>query len=542
MALKYRSLTDYKQIMDGDKEGYNLGLDGAMFLKQEVTPRVFQAPAIGTQGKSVSGVSASTDISAAASPATLKVQLGYPTGVGSVVTASIATAGLTSGALIAAALETAVNSALSAAGEDGRVWVDFDAGGPDQYTVSHQSTGVSATVAITNGTSNNIADDLKLGLANTGTESPGIDDVDFLLYTTGGPTFGQPIESNSHRSGRFHSRIVKKKKVAEFGFQTYVNMSGDAGDSIDKTVRLLWKNLLGKETVTASTEIKYTQDLPNFYFSMVRVSTVFAEYYTGAYVKENSLAFPGTGPATCDWKGKAAKRVIAGLGKIDGVVTASAVVGLEATHAGRYDATAPVMVVDQDGRTIVAGADGSLLINSIDLNTDELTLSAAVTVSDNGYVVPWHPGAIQQTGRDAVFTDLEGSFKLRSTGSNIDVSNIALSFNQNHTDLDGYYGRDSNAGFVAGGRLDMNLEVTFDLSSKETMSEIVQSSKFLGFTPQIVLGNTGLGRYLDISATNWIPEVPNIEVPENGPTPVTLKGMLYQSQPGARDPIAVKFR
>lgn len=387
--------------------------------------------------------------------------------------------------------------------------------------------------------SDNVADDLKLGVANGGTESVGTDDQDFLLYTTGGPTYNQPVTSNTHRSGRFHSDIIKAKKVAEFNFQTFVNMEGDAGDSLDASVRLLWKNLLGTETVTASTKIGYTQGLPNFYLSMVRVSTIFGEYFTGGYVKENTLTFPGDGPATCAWAGKAEKRVIAGLGQINGAVVADANVILQDGQTDRYDAGAYVMVVDPDGRTILAGADGSVTISSITAATHTLTLSEAVSVSDLGYIVPWHPGAVQETGRDNIFTDLEGSFKLSQSDSEIDVTNITLAFNNNHTDHDGYFGRDANAGFAAGGRLDMTMTVAFDLSN-ENFSKIVQSSNFAGFDPEVVLG-ASTGRRMRIRAPKWIPSVPNIEVPENGVTPISLEGMLFPTAPGTKDPIAVDF-
>lgn len=530
---KYRSKTDYKQIMDGDKQGYNLGLDGAIFLKQESIPRAFQAPSIGTQGKSTSAASPSLDISAV-----IDTDLKISVDGGAVIVVTLVPAGKTTGLLIAAELESKINTALQAANQDGRVWVEF-AGG--LYVVHSQSTGLTSSVVITNAVSASITDELKLGVANGGVEATGVDDTDFLLYTTGGPTFMQPIESNTHRSGRYHSGIVKKKKVAEFAFQTFINMKGAAGASLDAAVKLLWKNLLGKETVTASTSIEYVQDLPNFYMSLVRVSTIFAEYFTGAYVKENTVTFPGAGPATCDWKGKASTRVIAGLAKISGAVSASTDVIVVADQEKRFDPTAPVMVMDPDGRTILYGADGTLTVASIDDALNKIVLSSAVTVSTAGYIVPWHPGAVQQSGKDAIFTDLIGSFKLTSAGSPIDTTNVVLAFKNDHDDLDGYFGRDANAGFVAGKRLTMTLDVTFDLTSQETMAEIVQSSKFGGFSPEIKLGDASLGRYLQITAPNWIPEVPKIEVPENGPTPVTLSGTLYQSSPGAHDPVKLKF-
>ncbi len=532
---KFRSKTDYAQIYAGDRGGMNLGLDGAIFLKQEAVARTFQAPSIGTQGKSLGGASASTDITAHATPATLNIAVSG----GAVVTASVAVAGLSSGALIAAALETSINNALLAAGQDARVWVEFNAGGPDQYTVWNQSTGVSATVVITNGVTNNIADDLKLGVANTGTESAGTDDTDFLLYTTGGPTFAQPIESNMHRSGRFHTGVVKAKKVAEFSLSTYVNMSGTAGDSIDPAVRLLWKSLLGTETVVASTAIRYTQGLPNFTMTMVRVSTIFAEYFVGAYVRDMTMVFPGDGPATCEWSGKASTRTIAGLAQVNGAVSASANVVVNTDEAKRYDAGARVMLVGIDGRTITHGWDGSLSINSITLGSNTLVLSTTVTVADDSYVVPWHPGAVQQTGRDNIFTDLVGSLKLQASGSAICATNIQLAFVNDHVDLDNCFGVDHNEGFAAANRLTVTMSVTFDLSN-ENFAEVVQSSTFAGYAPEIVLGATS-GRHFKFTAPKWIPSVPPIELPENGVTPVTLEGVLFQSAPGQQDPLLAAF-
>lgn len=531
---KHRSKTNYSQIYNGDRGGINLGLDGAIFLKQETAPRVFAAPSIGTQGKSVGGASADTDISAGPANA-FKISVDG----GAVVDVVLVLPGLTTGAAIAAELESKINAALLAAAQDGRVWVTFTA--VDKYTVYSQSTGTTSTVVITAALANDVSADLKLGAANGGTESAGTDDTDFLLYTTGGPTFNQPIESNAHRSGRFHTGVIKSKKVAEFALSTYVNMSGSAGDSLDPAVRLLWKQLLGDEEVIAATAIKYTQALPNFYISMVRVSTIFAEYYTGAYVRDMTMTFPGDGPATCEWSGKASTRVIAGVAKVASPVVASSNVVLEAGETDRFDATAPVMVVDTDGRTILYGVDGSLTIASITALSNTLVLSAPISAASASFIVPWHPGAVQQTARDAIFTDLLGRFKLKASGSNICATNIQLSFTNEHVDFDNCFGADANTGFAAANRLTIALSVTMDLSN-QNFSEIVQSAQFAGFNPEIVLGSETSGRYLKITAPKWIPAVPSIEVPENGTTPVTLEGTLYQSAPGMQDPITVEFR
>ena len=171
-----------------------------------------------------------------------------------------------------------------------------------------------------------------------------------------------------------------------------------------------------------------------------------------------------------------------------------------------------------------------------------MQLSASVDIDDDGYIVPWHPGAVSQTVRDNIFTDLEGEFRFnyKTPSPAICVTNIVLGFTNNHTDVNNCFGTDGNQGFVAGGRLDMNLAVTFDLSN-ENYGEVVKSSKFEGFCPEIILGAT-TGRHLLIRAERWVPEVPPIELPEEGVTPVTLEGLLYESSPGKRDPILVSYR
>jgi len=532
--MKYRSKTDYAAIYAGDKEGYNIGLDGSIFLRKETTPRTFNAPRIGTQGLSEGDTAASTDISGGTDD-----NVDVAVDGGSVVTANIASlVGLSTGALIAAALEVAINAALAADSQDARVWVDFD-GGDDHYEIYSQFTGLSSAVVITDSAGDNLADDLKIGVANAGTETAGTDDQDFLLYTTGGPTYSQPVESNAHRNGRFHTGIIRKKKVAEFDIDTMINMSGNAGDSLDTAIRLLLENVFGLETVVAATSIDYEQGLPNFYFSMVRVSTIFGEYFTGAYAKDMTMTLPGDNPGTFKFTGKAEKASIAGLAQLDGDVIASADVILNVDESERYTANSRVMLVGLDGRTILAGADGSLYVASLDHALEKVVLSAAVDAEDDGYLVPWNPGAVQQTGRDNIYTDLEGSIKLNSTGQEICTTNIVLSATNDHIDKDNCFGADANRGFVAGNRLTLNLAVTFDLSN-ENFADVVQAREFAGFAPEIVVGDTS-GRYLKVTAPKWIPSVPALEVPENGTTPTTLEGTLYQSDSGAKDPIKLRF-
>ena len=529
---KFRSKVNYADIINGDREGIASGVDAFLFLREEAVPRVFNAPRIGTSGQSIGDTGASEDISAGSDDA-----LDISVDGGAVVSVVLTLAGLTTGPAIEAELETKINSALLAAGQEGRVWVNFNV---DKYEVYSQSMGVDSSVVITDAGANNVADDLKLGVANSGVEAVGTDDQDFLLYTEGGPTHDQPVDPNPHRTGRFQSGVVKKKQNAEFDITTMLNMEGTAGDSVDTAIMLLLKSTFGSELVVPGSYIRYKQGLPNVFFSIVKIGTIHGEYFTGGYANDMTLTAPGDAPVTLQYTGRAEKGSIAGIGKLEGAVVASDTVILEAGHSRRFlnngsNNPARVMSVLADGETIVDGIDGSLTVASIDNDTNTMVLSAAIDLEDDGYIVPWYPGAVSQTARDAIFTDLAGSIKLNASGQEICATNIILGYTNNHTHFDNCFGAAGNKGFAAASKAAINLSVTVDLSN-ENLGDIVQARQFGGFDPVITIGETS-GRHAVISAPKWIVSVPPIELPAEGVVPTTLEGLLYQSKSGARDPI-----
>ena len=530
---KYRSKINFSSILAGDKEGYNLGIDGYLFVRQQASRTVFQVPRIGTQGSSIGDTAPSTDISAGTdNKFNISVDGESPLEV------TLAVAGLNTGDLIAAELETKINSTLLAAGSDKRVWVEFDL----VYKIYSQYTGTTSAVVITDALSDNVADDLLIGVANGGVEAVGTDDQDFLLYTEGGAKYEQPIESSPHRSERFHSSYVPKKFTADFDITTLINMSGLAGASLDNAVRVLLKGSTGQESVVANTSINYEQSSDINYFSLVKVSTIFAEYYTGCYVKDFTLTQPGDAVGTLKYAGMAKKGATAGIGKFFGAVAASSDVILDSTtysHAERFTENARVMVVDTDGRTILYGADGSLYVTDVSVLTNTVSLSSAITADDQSFLVFWHPGAIQVTARDNIYTDLQGSFKFSPTEPSICATNISLALSNDHIDKMNCFGTDSNEGGIAGNKATWTLSVTFDLSN-ELFGKLVQAERFGGFQPELIIGETS-GRYLKITAPRWIPSIPAKEIPANGTTPITLEGVLYESEPGAKDCILIKF-
>jgi len=536
MGLKYRSKIDFASIVNSDREGANLGVDSSIFIREEASRGVFAVPRIGTQGSSIGDIGAVDDI-AALPGVNFKVVVDG----GALVNCTTTNAGKTTGAAIAAHLESVINTALAADGQDARVWAQFDIA-DDHYEIYSQSTGVGSSVVITNGATNNLADDLKLGLANGGDEVVGVVDQDYLLYTEGGAKFEQPIEASPHRTERYHSGFIRKKVNCSFDITTMINMAGSAGASIDPAIAVLLKSSFGKQTLVGGLEMIYEQDIPTTYFSLVRASTIFAEYFTGGYVKEYALAVPGDAPGTQKFSGRLANGAIAGIGIIDGGVVASDAIVLQNTpikHVERFTVGAPVMVVAADGRTITAGFDGGLFITTEIQGTDTLVLSAAVDAEDGGFLVFWHPGAVGTTARDNIYTDLYGSFKFNSTDPSVCVTNISLTCNNDHVDRDNCFGSQGNEGFVPANKMTMTLECTLDLSGVN-LGSLVQARKFGGFTPQILIGD-GVGRSLLISAPKWVVSVPAIDLPATGVTPVTFTGNLYESTPGGRDPIILEF-
>ena len=155
-----RMLSDaeFQQIALGSPEQVSIA-GGA----EPVTTGGHRSTSGATNGTSTSAASLSTDISAAENPQKLTVAL-----CGTApVEVSINPTGLNTGALIAAALQTAIRAAIPWAGG---LTVTYGT----TYVISCPgSFGVSASVVITAGSSNDCTAALKLGVANGGVEVNG---------------------------------------------------------------------------------------------------------------------------------------------------------------------------------------------------------------------------------------------------------------------------------------------------------------------------------------------------------------------------------
>lgn len=126
---------------------------------------VYASYTSGTQATSTSASSPSTDISGG-TDTTFKIAVDN----GPVVSVTLTVSGLSSGSLIAAAMQTAINSALSSAGLGSTVTVAYSS---SLYVITSAMRGTRSKVVVTDGASANVADDLKIGVGNAGVEVAG---------------------------------------------------------------------------------------------------------------------------------------------------------------------------------------------------------------------------------------------------------------------------------------------------------------------------------------------------------------------------------
>jgi len=136
----------------------------------------------GLIGTSISDTTPSTDLSAHTTPGTFVVNLNDD----GVQTVSVTTTLLTTGSLIAAAIQTAVRTLTAATlakqGAYDNFTAVYDTG---VYTFTSGISGVGSSVIVTDGIGlNNIAADLKIGVANGGTEAVGGDIIKLLTKTS----------------------------------------------------------------------------------------------------------------------------------------------------------------------------------------------------------------------------------------------------------------------------------------------------------------------------------------------------------------------
>ena len=126
---------------------------------------MFYKKTVGSSGNSTSGSSPSTDISGG-TDTSFKVALDGQAAIDVTLTLT----GKITGALIAAEMQTKINAALISGGKTGSVTVVYSGG---LYVITSAFLGLASAVVVTDAVANNLANDLKLGTLNGGTEAIG---------------------------------------------------------------------------------------------------------------------------------------------------------------------------------------------------------------------------------------------------------------------------------------------------------------------------------------------------------------------------------
>lgn len=531
---KYRSSQDfaatYASYLKGVAEG---GTSNFVHLQEETVAGTYVAPSPGTQGSSTSDASPSTDISGG-TDTTLKAAVDG----NSPVTVTLTLTGLDTGAEIAAALESGINTALSTAGYDARVWADFTGG---LYVIKSQKTGTASAVVITDGASNNLADDLKLGTGNGGTEAAGTAGGDFLFQTKCSLKVSQAFEPSEHKSGAQATSIIKKKKMADGEIELYFNAPASNPPAVDTPVSLLIEGCLGKRTNTGSSEIKFDRaQSPSKFMTAIQGNNAFGRVFTGLYPKSFKVSLPGSGEAKMAIAVKARDGKYAGIAQVNGSVSASATVTVNNNESPNFELNSRVMVVDDDGRTVVAGADGSLYVSSRTDGSHQLVLSASVTVDDNGFIVPYLPHVFDQAGTENPLTGLSGTVSFDGGSTTIEqIRSVEFEYDPRVTDHDDWYGADGNRGYSAADRADIKCKVEMVLTATE-VRKIVQAKEFSTFNLRVALGSTSTP-YWRFDAPRVYFQVPPVEIPDSGPVILTLEGICLQSAAGQLDAFSARM-
>lgn len=531
---KFRCSLNWADQYNSNKQGYASALELYPFVREETSPGVLNPPQSGTQGKSVSSALAITDISGITDN---KFNIDIDgEGVVEVTLANVAATATD----IAIELETKINEAYANANKDGRVWVIYNV---SSYEIYSQTTGSNSSVVITDALTDNIADDLDLGLANGGTETVGTDSNDWIYVTAASVNYSQEFEKSAHRSGRQATSIYRKKKMVEGSLEMYCLLGQPNSSEIymPNAMKTVLKSAFGNISYDETDIAVFDMKQPHkTYFSVLTANNVFSQVSNGAYIKTWGLECPGDDAAkiTMDLKARDSKVTIPS--KIQTGATSSTI-ALIAGEEHRFEEGSLVMICSADGRTITEGFDGSLSVLTI--GTSQVTLNRSVTTETNGFLVPYYPlfGYNIPADKAQISTDLQGTVSFDGGATIVDtVTSCSVNVDPQLTDLDGYYGADGNRGFVDSSRTNITVSVTMHLTAEQA-SLIMKAKKFTEFSMKIVVGFPDDQKMI-VECPKVIFKVPAIEIPEDGPIEVTLEGEALQTLTGQMDAVKVTFR
>jgi hypothetical protein len=228
----------------------------------------------------------------------------------------------------------------------------------------------------------------------------------------------------------------------------------------------------------------------------------------------------------------------ASLAQITPAIVASASVVTQPNEASKFETGCRVMLVAADGRTVLYGADGSLIFTWLTASTG--TLSSPVSMDDLTYMVPWTPHNFDQVGIDDPVTGLSGTVSLDGGVSTIEeIRSVEISFDPKVEDQDNYYKADGNRGRVVGGRAEITLDLDVMLSVSQAQ-HITEAKRFVARDVLVKLGDP-TGRHVRFVFPNVMFQVPDIELPDEGSVPLKLSGKCLQTTVGSLDAFSIEY-
>lgn len=371
----------------------------------------------------------------------------------------------------------------------------------------------------------------------------------FFALSGGSLAFSQPVNPSPHRSGRHNNNIIKEKKVLEWSLPTMVNIDTAvvAGvTELESAMRVLWKSLLGRETVSSGVIYDSLAD-PSITFTLFEVGDKWAKQAYGCFVDACEIALPGDGQSRLSWSGMGVQSYLVGIGKSTINNNAAQTVTLQTGEGKRFPVGARVMIVEADGSTRSADTVAGSARTVTAVSGDVVTLSGAVLADADGsstpvYLCYYEPVLTGSEGIDNPQTGLQGTFTSTSIPGSPCVRSATIKVANGHEVVNYCWGTDAASGsiFVPASRLEVDVSIELNLS--HDLVEFYNAvQEFEAQDLNFKLGDTAL-RYLELDLPKVIFQVPSIDVPETGSIPVTFEGKAYQSALDAADELVVSYK
>lgn len=370
----------------------------------------------------------------------------------------------------------------------------------------------------------------------------------FFALAGGSLNFSQPIESSPHRSGRHNNNTIKQKKALEWSLPTYVNIdtaSAQGVAELESGLRVLWKSLLGKESVPGAVVYDSSED-PSITFTMFEVGDKFSKQARGLFVDSCEVSLPGDGQSQLNWAGMGVESYLVGIGKSTADNNGANTFTVQVGEGKQFPVGGLVMIIEADGSTRSDDTAAGTARKITNVIGDVITLDGAVLADADGsaadiYLCYYEPVMTGAEGIDNPQTGLVGTFTSASIPGMPCVRNATINIQNGHEIVNYCWGTDAAYGaiFVPASRLEVDVSIELNLN-KDTVAFYNSVQQFEAQDLNFKLGDAA-GRHLEIDLPKCIFQVPSISVPETGSIPVSFEGKAYQVALDAADEITVKY-